>query len=243
MRAPLPPHRRAVPPRPVSESAPSVAGNGDGSPGAGRAPRGRAPDPRRRAASGSVPRPWPGGSRERAGSTFTRLVGSGPGGRIVRADVPAPPQGAPRRRSFPSAFLPPVAPRRGPVGPAAGPVPERADGGGSRERDDGEGSDERGGAHPHSADRRAADGRVEGHDPDFTPADGRRHGGLRGAAGKSSSGSPARARGRARDADLQRHGGEGLRTLTAGAPLRQRQLPRRAPAASLAGQRRRRGRG
>ena len=37
-------------------------------------------------------------------------------------------------------------------------------------------------AHPHAADDRAADGRVEGDDPRLHAADRRRHGGVRGAA-------------------------------------------------------------
>ena len=109
-------------------------------------------------------------ARER-GVDLRALAGSGPGGRIVKADVTA--DGRRRRRRSRS---------RGPRGGwrhsrALGPRARIAGRGG-----DGEGRDDNRRADTHPAGRRAADGRVEGDDPGLRAERGRRHGGLRDAA-------------------------------------------------------------
>ncbi len=168
-----------------------------------------------------------------AGWTCATIAGSGPGGRIVKADVeaagggPSPagrsrrgtPQRPRARRPSPAA-----AHRRRPSPPAT--LAERVA--------TAKGETHRRGADPHPADDRAADGRVEGDDPRLRAAGGDRHGGVRGAALRAQA---PLARG---GAHIQRHGRQGVRAGAARAPPRQRQLPRRQTAAALARQRRRR---
>ena len=191
--------------------------------------------PRRRRASGSRPRRWPGGSRARAASTCTALSRQRPG----RADRQGRRAGG--RRCVGAAATARRGGSSGPRAHAASPrrrTPPRAD---ARGRDDGQGRDDDGRAVAHAADDRAADGRVEGDDPRLHAADRRRHGGVRAAA-RSELQAAWPARRPARGADVQRHGRQGVRARAARAPARERQLPRRAPAAALARQRRRRGR-
>ena len=142
----------------------------------GRGARARRRRPRRAApAAGERVKASPLARRiaRESGVDLRALTGSGPGGRIVKADVLAPPP-ARRRPRPPDAAA--HAPRRHAAAGAAGVR------GGARGRGDGQGRDDDGRAVAHAADDRAADGRVEGDDPRLHAADRGRHGGVRGAA-------------------------------------------------------------
>jgi pyruvate dehydrogenase E2 component (dihydrolipoamide acetyltransferase) len=124
------------------------------------------------------------------------LQGSGPGGRIVKADVegaqPAPPRPAPaERRRCARAGRGARARRRG------GSSPARA---GRRRDRHRQGRRAPRGAHAHPAGRRAADGRVQGHGPRVHDPDRGRHG--------------ARGRDARRAEEARRGGGIRIRATT-----------------------------
>ena len=100
-----------------------------------------------------------------SGVDLHALTGSGPGGRIVKADV----RGRRSARAGP--------PRRRARREARPPSPAAVEA-----RGDGQGRDHHGRAHAHAADDRPQDGRVEGHDPRLHAAGRGRHGGVREAA-------------------------------------------------------------
>ena len=168
------------------------------------------------------------------------VEGTGPGGRVVRADVEEaraagtaklarrrPPR-APAGRARRAEALPRVSARRRGARPLA-----EADRGGDRHRQ-GRHHDHR--AHPHPAGHRPPDGGVEGHRARVHAALGDRHGGLRRAAHAAQG--PRR-----RGAVLQRHDRQGLRARPARVPARERQLQGRQVRAAQPGERRRRGGG
>ena len=180
--------RAAAVPPPSAASAPAAAGtrrrrlSAGRCLGAGREP----PEPR---AGASRPRRWRGGSPARAASICTRSSGSGPGGRIVKADV----QAASDRGAAPVSPSTPhcaVSARReldadtnAPATASSHEQPATA-----------KGETTASGAVAHAADDRAADGRVEGDDPRLHAADRRRHGSVRRAARAAESAVPAAKR-------------------------------------------------
>ena len=89
----------------------------------------RAPSPRRATASGSPPARWPGAWRRRPGSTSARIKGTGPHGRIVKADIEAALKGGARPAPQPEAEAAP-APAPAPAAAAGtrsgGPLPGAA---------------------------------------------------------------------------------------------------------------------
>ena len=201
-------------------------------------PTAAAPPPRRRARGGRAeprPRPETDGSRPRPlarrmarekGLDLAALSGSGPGGRIVKADVER--AVGSRRRGGRGACrarrrLPPAEPTAG-----ARERPETAKGDG-RTR----------GADEAPADRRPADGRVEGDRAALLPRGRDRHdAGGRGARA-------AQGDGRARASAVPSFNDMVVKACAIALreyPARQRRLSRRAVRALLAGQRRRRGR-
>ena len=144
------------------------------------------------------------------GLDLSQLHGSGPGGRIVKADVEKAEAGAPATAPTPS--------------PAAvSEVPR-----------DREGADDLPGPDQAAVDDRPADGGVEGDRASLLFGGGDRHEPGGGGSGADQGGG---RRGRCR-AVVQRHGGQGVRAGAARAPSRQRRLPRRPLRALLAGQRR-----
>ena len=178
---------------PAAQPAPDAGGNG------GR------PRPRRS----------PGGSRASTASTSSALEGSGPGGRIVKADVEAAASGgaaAPQAGGAEAQAEPEQRDRHGRRGarrsrrprpsrrrrPSRRPRPERREGGrrgrGDRHR---QGRRHHPGAGAHPAAHRAPDGRVQGDDPALHAVDGRRHGGRRRAARAAQGAVRPRARRRA----------------------------------------------
>ena len=160
------------------------------------------------------------------GVDLASIQGSGPGGRIVKADVKKAARRLARRRGRGADGRAPRG-RRGRS--AAGPEPAA---------ETAKGQVDVRGPLEAAVDDRAADGGVEGDGAALLPGSGDRHEpGGRGAGADQGGG--GRGRGRAL---LQRHGRQGLRAGAARAPAGQRRLPRRPLRALLAGQRRRRGR-
>ena len=129
-------------------------------------------------ASGSRPRRSPGGSLASAGSTLHALSGSGPGGRIVKADVEAALAAGVARLAAPPAAA---------TGRCRPPPRGRA----RREARDGQGAGRGGRAHQAPADRGPADGGVEGDRAALLPADRDRHDARAVEAGRSSRRSAA----------------------------------------------------
>ena len=135
---------------------------------------------RRRAATGRMKAsPVARRMARELGLELAQLQGTGPGGRIVKADVEAAAKdgGAARRRGRAERRAPaeaePAAPRPS-RGEAKAPPPVV-----SGDRPDRQGRDHHAGPHAPAADRRAADGGVQGHGAGLRAQHRRRHGGGR----------------------------------------------------------------
>ena len=215
-------HRRDVAP-PGTPQAPS----GPKPPAGGRRPPQAGPgaepaaDRRATATAGSRPRRSPGASPRSRAWTSRRFQGSGPGGRIVKADVEG---GTAWCRAGRRAGLD----RRLPAAPGAAAAPETAKGQVELSRTSPSSSrSSRGGWRSRRRPRRTSTSQAE---VDMS----------RAVEARARIKAIAR-RGRGR-ALVQRHGRQGVRARAAGAPARQRRLPGRPLRALLAGQRRDRGR-
>ena len=115
---------------------------------------------------------------EENGLDLAALAGSGPGGRIVKADVERAIAAGAGRRARRAAAAPPAAPAE--PTPGARERPETAKGAGPER-----------GADQAPADRRPADGRVEGDRAALLPAGRGRHEPLRSRRGRESRRPPA----------------------------------------------------
>ena len=194
--------------------------------------RRRRPSPRATAAA-RRPRRSRGGSRASRASTSPRLQGTGPGGRIVKADVEAAAAGSAARRP-PRAAGRPAAPAAEPQAPAAAapaPTPASVAESGTAK---GDVSVQELTRTQQVIARRMAESKATV--PDFTIATDVD---MEGAVALRGQLKAAAGRGRRR-AVLQRHGRQGVRAGAARVPARQRRLQGRALRALLAGQRRRR---
>ena len=183
--------------------------------------------------AGSKRRRWLAGSRGSWAWTWRRSTGSGPGGRIVKADVEkagAVPRRAPRSAPRSPPHPPPQVAIRGWMRRG---LPARR-----RDAGDREGADHVPGPHPPPAGGRPADVGVEGDGAALLPADRDRHVGRGGGAGADQGDD-------AREGEVVPSFNDMVVKACAlalqGVPARQRRLQGRALRALLAGQRGRRG--